>query len=54
MALAVKSAVRKQVKKMRVSGDFWSALDKSIMGLVSDAAARARANGRKTVRGSDL
>ena len=54
MALAVKSAVRKSVKKMRISGDFWNGLDKSIMDLVSDAAARAKANGRKTIRGSDL
>jgi len=54
MALAVKSAVRKQVGKMRVSGDFWKALDDAIANLLKAAAARAKANGRKTIRAADL
>lgn len=54
MALAVKSAVRKSVKGMRISGDFFKALDKCIAECISGAAARARKNGRKTLRGYDL
>lgn len=56
MALAVKSAVKAQAKKMRmrVSGDFWKALDERIMWKVKRAAQRAKDNGRKTIRGYDL
>ena len=54
MALAVKSAVKKSVKGMRISGDFFKALDKSIAGCISEAALRAKKNGRKTLRGYDL
>ena len=54
MALAVKSAVRKSIKGMRVSGDFFKGLDKFIAESIKEAAARAKANGRKTLRGYDL
>jgi len=54
MALAVKSAVRKELKSMRSSKDFFKALDKYLSSTISGAAARAKANGRKTVRGHDL
>lgn len=54
MALAVKSAVRKLVGKMRVSGDFWEGLDERIKWKVKRACERAKANGRKTVRAADL
>jgi len=56
MALAVKSAVKGLAKKnkMRVSGDFWKALDERIMWKVKRAAQRAKANKRKTMRGADL
>ena len=53
-ALAVKSAVRGLAGKMRVSGDLWASLDERIEWKMKRAAARARANGRKTIRGSDL
>jgi len=53
-ALAVKSAVRVLAGKMRVSGDFWKALDERVEWKVKRAVERARANGRKTVRGHDL
>lgn len=53
-ALAVKSAVRALMGKMRVSGDFWAALDERIEWKVKRAIQRAKANGRKTVRGHDL
>ncbi|MCD6371218.1 MAG: DUF1931 domain-containing protein [Candidatus Aenigmarchaeota archaeon] len=54
MAYVVKSAVRKLIKGMRVSGDFFKALDKKIAELVKGATKRAKANGRKTLRGYDL
>jgi len=54
MALVVKSAIRKILKGYRVSGDFWKALDKCVKECVTAAAKRAKANGRKTVRGYDL
>ena len=56
MALAVKSAVKKNISKskMRVSGDFWKALDERITWKVKRACDRAKENGRKTVRAADL
>jgi len=53
-ALYVKSAVRELVGDFRVSEDFWEALNKSVEELVKRAVERAKANGRKTVRGADL
>lgn len=53
-SLAVKSAVRGVAGSMRVGGDFWNALDERIEWKVKNAARRARANGRKTLRGADL
>jgi len=56
MSLAVKSAVRAQIKKagMRVSGDLWNALDDKIRGDIKRAVGKAKADGRKTVRAADL
>ncbi|MDI6806196.1 MAG: DUF1931 domain-containing protein [Candidatus Aenigmarchaeota archaeon] len=54
MALAVKSAVKGLMKGVRISGDFWKGLDERIKWKVKRAVERAKANGRKTVRGCDL
>jgi histone H3/H4 len=54
MALIVKSAVRSSLKGMRASGDFFNALDKHIADELAKAVARAKANGRKTLRPEDL
>ena len=54
MSYVVKSAVRKALRGMRAGGDFFKALDKKIDVLIKEAIARAKANGRKTVRGYDL
>jgi histone H3/H4 len=54
MALVVKSAVRELLKDVRVSEDFWKKLDERVKEEVKKAAERAKANGRKTVRGCDL
>jgi len=53
-ALVVKSAVREVVGNFRVSEDFFEELNKQVESLVKRAVERAKANGRKTVRGADL
>ena len=52
--LVVKSMVKKSVKGMRVSGDFFKALDGTVAQLLVAAAKRAKANGRQTVRPADI
>jgi len=54
MALVVKSAVKKNLKGMRVSGNFWKAMDERVQWKVKRAIERAKANGRKTLRPEDL
>ena len=54
MALVVRSAVKKSVKGMRFSGDFFKALDKKLAADLKEAAARAKKNGRATIRPYDL
>ncbi len=54
MALAVKSAVRSQLKGMRAGGDFFKGLDEKIAWKIKRAIERAKANGRKTLRACDL
>jgi histone H3/H4 len=54
-ALVVKSGVKSLLAgKMRVSGDFWKAMDNKVEWKVKRAVERAKANGRKTIRGYDL
>jgi histone H3/H4 len=54
-SLAVKSAVKASVPKgLRVSGDFFPALDAVIAHKMEMAVKRAKANGRKTLRPADL
>ena len=52
--LVVRSKLKDVVKGMNVSGDFAEVLSGVVEGLVQKAAARAEANGRKTVRGVDF
>ncbi|HKM50416.1 MAG TPA: DUF1931 domain-containing protein [Candidatus Bathyarchaeia archaeon] len=54
MALVVKSAIRTHLKDMRASGDFFEALDKHLADELAKAVARAKANGRKTLRPEDI
>lgn len=54
MSLVVKSKIKGVVKGMRISGDFANALDKKVAEMVKEAAARAKANGRATVRPNDI
>jgi len=52
--LVVKSKVKDVVEGCNVSGNFADALNEVLAGLISQAAARAEANGRKTVGARDL
>jgi len=54
MALVVKNAVKKSIKGMRFSGDFFKALDKYVGEEIKKAADRAKKNGRATIRPCDL
>jgi len=54
LPLIVKSAVRARLKGMRASGEFFKALDKHLGDELTKAIARAKANGRKTLRPEDL
>ncbi|MGC9200628.1 MAG: DUF1931 domain-containing protein [Candidatus Aenigmatarchaeota archaeon] len=52
--LYVKSAVKELVGDFRIASDFWDALNERIQWKIKRALERAKANGRKTVRGADL
>jgi len=54
MALVVTSKVKEACTGMRCSGDFSGALDKKVGDLLKEAVARAKENGRATVRPCDL
>ena len=52
----VKSKVKTIVAEadMRISGDAWSDLGHHVTRAVKSAIRRAKANGRKTIKGSDF
>ena len=56
MAYVKKSEVKNFAgnKDMRVSGEFYDALDSAVEELLKSAARRADANGRKTLKAADL
>ena len=54
MALVVTSKVKEACKGMRCSGDFSSALDKKVGEMLKEAMARAKENGRATIRPCDI
>ena len=56
MSYVVASKVKDLLKgmSMMTAGDLADGLSKEVDGLVKKAAARAKANGRKTVRADDL
>jgi histone H3/H4 len=53
-SMVVKSAIKGAAKGMRVSGDFWKAMDAMVMRKLEMATKRAKANGRKTIRPEDI
>ena len=53
--LVKKSEVKDKVKgDMRISGDFYDALDKHVANAIKAAEKRAKENGRKTLKPHDL
>ena len=54
--LVVGSKVKEAIKKegCNTAGDVMDSLSDKVAKMVKDAAARAKANGRKTVRGVDF
>lgn len=56
MAYVKKTEVREFAKRkdLRVSGDFYDALDQLIDMYLTKAGERAAGNGRKTLKGVDL
>jgi len=49
-----KSRTKGAAKKCNVSSDFYSALDKSVRGMIANAESRALGNKRKTLKPVDL
>ncbi len=49
-----KSKTKESVKECNVSGEFYTALDKKVRKMITEAEGRAKDNGRKTVRPYDL
>ncbi|MBC8369266.1 MAG: DUF1931 domain-containing protein [Planctomycetes bacterium] len=49
-----KSRTKNAVAQCNVSGDFYTALNEFVYGVIADAEKRAQSNGRKTVRPQDL
>ena len=56
MAYVKKTEVREFAKRadLRVSGEFYGAIDRLFEELLSKAARRAKGNGRKTLKSVDL
>jgi len=54
MSLVVKSKLKESVPGYNVSGDLAEELDKVLQEVLKKAAARAEANGRKTIMSKDL
>ena len=52
--LVVSSKIKQAVKGMSIGSDFAEALSKEVEALIKEAAKRAKANGRKTVKAKDL
>ncbi len=49
-----KSRTKAAVRKCNVGGDFYSALDKHVRNMISEAEQRALGNKRKTLKPVDL
>jgi histone H3/H4 len=52
--LIVSSKIREAAEGMSIASDFPEALSKEVETLIKQAAKRAKANGRKTVKAKDL
>jgi histone H3/H4 len=54
MSLIVRSKVKGAAKGVRVSSDFYDALDKKVQEVIKEASKRAKGNKRMTLRPVDL
>ena len=54
MSLVVRSKVKEYAHDLNVSSDFAEALNKKVEVLITEACERAKANGRRTLKPSDL
>jgi len=52
--LIISKSRTKNAAGINVSGDFYSALDEAVRGMITTAEQRANDNGRKTLRPYDL
>ena len=52
--LIISKSRTKAAAGINVSGEFYSALDEAVRGLIATAEARATDNGRRTLRPHDL
>ena len=52
--VVVKAKIKDHAKGMNVSADFAEALSQRVSTLIRDAAARAKANKRQTVKARDV
>jgi len=52
--LVVSSKIKEAAQGMSIGSDFAEALSREVEVLIRQAAKRARANGRKTVKAKDL
>ena len=52
--LIIKSKIKAAVPELSVSSDVPEALNKKVLDLLSDAAKRAKLNGRRTLQARDL
>lgn len=52
--VVVRSKIKDHVGDMNVAGNFADALSEKVVSLIKEAAERAKANGRKTLKPCDL
>lgn len=52
--LIVKSKIREAISDLNVASDVAEGLNEKVLKLLQDAAARAKANGRRTLQARDL
>jgi len=52
--LIITSKIREVAEGMSIANDFAEALSREVEALIKNAAKRAKANGRKTIKAKDL
>ena len=49
-----KARTKAAARNSNVSGEFYTALDKAVRGMIKEAESRAKANKRKTLKACDI